>query len=113
MSHSLIVLPDDSALPIVEAIGNARGEISIAMFVFDDPAMREAVLAAHRRDVAVRVILNQARRDGRAQNDPTRAALAAAGIEVREGNPAFDLTHAKALIVDRAVGIVQSFNWSP
>src|SRR4051812_18517062 len=108
VSHSLIVLPDDTAQPILDANNGARQELLIRMFVFLDPTFVEAVAAAARRGASVRVVLNEARRDGRNQNEPTRKALQAAGVEVREGNPAFDLTHEKSMVVDRALGIVQS-----
>ena len=45
-SRSLIVLPDDAATPILEAIGEAKTSLSIKMFVFSDPAL---LGARHRR----------------------------------------------------------------
>ena len=45
-SRSLIVLPDDAATPILEAIGNAKKALRIKMFVFSDPALIDAVIAA-------------------------------------------------------------------
>ena len=37
MSRSLVVLPDDSAKPIVDAIKHAAKSLRIKMFVFTDP----------------------------------------------------------------------------
>jgi len=62
MARRLIVLPDDSSKPIVDAIGAAAKSLRIKMFVFSDPALLAAVVAAHRRGVNVRVMLNPARR---------------------------------------------------
>ena len=45
MSHSLIVLPDDSAKPLVDAINEAKRTIQIRMFLFTDPTMLQTVLA--------------------------------------------------------------------
>ncbi len=59
MSHrSLIVLPDDSAQPIVDAIDAAKKSLRVKMFVFSDPGLLKAVIAAKRRGVKVRIMLN-------------------------------------------------------
>jgi len=93
MSHALVVLPDDSAKPIVDAINGAKRALQIRMFLFTDPTMLQTVLAAKKRGVDVRVMLNPARRDGTSDNDATRKALLAAGIEVRDSNHDFALPH--------------------
>ena len=54
MSRSLVVLPDDSAKPILDAIKHAAKSLRIKMFVFTDPSLIAAVVAAHRRGVVVR-----------------------------------------------------------
>jgi phosphatidylserine/phosphatidylglycerophosphate/cardiolipin synthase-like enzyme len=111
MSHSLIVLPEDSSAKLVDAISQAKKSLSIKMFVFKDPQLLQEVLRAHDRGVKVRVMLNPQRRDGKKENDETRAQLAASGIEVKDSNPAFDLTHEKSMVVDDEIAVVQSFNW--
>ena len=113
MSHdrSLIVLPDDTAKPIVDAIGAARASLKIKMFLFADPALLDAVIAAHRRGVKVQIMLNPARRSGEAENVATRKALEKAGVDVADSNPAFELTHEKSMIVDDSVAFVKSLNW--
>jgi phosphatidylserine/phosphatidylglycerophosphate/cardiolipin synthase-like enzyme len=111
MSHSLIVLPDDTGQPIIDALDAALRSINIRMFLFTDPTLLDAVVGAKRRGVKVRVMLNPARRDGKAENEESRKALAAAAIEVRDSNPAFDLTHQKSMVIDDATGFVESLNW--
>ncbi len=37
MSHSLIVLPDDTAQPIIDAIDGATKSLRVKMFIFSDP----------------------------------------------------------------------------
>ena len=54
MSRSLVVLPDDSAKPILDAIDRAAKSLRIKMFVFTDPSLMAAVVEAHRRGVKVR-----------------------------------------------------------
>jgi cardiolipin synthase len=111
MTHSLIVLPDDTAQPILEALSAAKKSLQIRMFLFTDPSLIDAVVAAKHRGVAVRVMLNPARRGGESENDETKAKLTKAGIEVKDSNPAFDLTHQKSMVIDDTIGFVESFNW--
>ena len=80
-SRSLIVMPDDTGQPLVDAIDGARKSIRIKMFLFSDPSLLAAVIAAHQRGVTVRVMLNPARRGGEPENEATRKALEEAGVE--------------------------------
>jgi cardiolipin synthase len=111
MSRSLIVLPDDSVQPILDAIDGATKSLRIKMFIFTDPTLLDAVIAAHRRGVNVRIMLNPKRRSGVSENDESRNKLEAAGIEVRDSNPAFDVTHEKSMVVDDKTAFVKSLNW--
>ena len=113
MSRSLIVLPDDTAKPILDAIQQASKSLRIKMFVFSDPAIMQAVLDAHKRGVKVRIMLNPARRSGETENEESRKTLSEAGIEVLDSNPAFDLTHEKSMVVDDHSAYVKSLNWEP
>jgi len=110
-SRSLIVLPDDTARPILSAIEQAKTSLRIKMFVFSDPILLQAVIQAHKRGVKVRIMLNPTRRSGEKENDDSRAMLTHAGIDVIDSNPAFDLTHEKSMIVDEHTAFVQSLNW--
>jgi phosphatidylserine/phosphatidylglycerophosphate/cardiolipin synthase-like enzyme len=111
MSHTLIVFPDDTAQTIIGPIRAAKSSLNIRMFLFTDPALLDEVIAAKRRGVKVRVMLNPARRSGESDNDETAATLAAAGVEVRDSNPAFALTHQKSMVIDDEFGFVESLNW--
>jgi phosphatidylserine/phosphatidylglycerophosphate/cardiolipin synthase-like enzyme len=112
MARSLIVLPDDSAKPILDSIDGAKRSIRIKMFAFSDPAFIKATIAAKRRGVNVRVMLNAERRSGERDNDATRRALVRGGVDVRDSNPAFDLTHEKSMVVDDKSAFVKSLNWT-
>ncbi len=113
MSRSLIVLPDDSARPILDAINHASKSLRIKMFVFSDAAILQAVIAAQKRGVNVRVMLNPARRSGQSENEESRKLLKAAGVSVLDSSPTFDLTHEKSMVVDDETAMVMSFNWEP
>lgn len=113
MSHKLIVLPDDTGKPLIDAIDGARKSLNIRMFLFTDPTLLQAVVAAQQRGVNVRVMLNPARRSGQSENEASRKTLEDAGVTVRDSNPAFALTHQKSMVIDGHTGFVESLNWEP
>ena len=81
------------------------------MFVFSDPELLKAVLAAQARGVNVRVMLNPARRSGEEDNEKTRKTLTKGGVDVIDSNPAYDVTHEKSMVVDDSQAFVKSLNW--
>jgi cardiolipin synthase A/B len=111
MSRSLIVLPDDSARLILDAINAAEKSIRVKMFVFSDPELLKAIVAAHHRSIKVQIMLNPARRDGKEENQESRQLLRKAGVDVIDSNPAFDLTHEKSMVIDDKTAFVKSLNW--
>ena len=57
-TRTIIILPDDTKKPIVDAIDAAKSSIKIKMFVFSDPDLINAVIAAKKRGINVQVMLN-------------------------------------------------------
>jgi phosphatidylserine/phosphatidylglycerophosphate/cardiolipin synthase-like enzyme len=110
VSRSLIVMPDDSSKPILDAINGATKSLRVKMFLFSDPSILKAVIDAHRRGVNVRVMLNPARRDGESENMESHKQLAAAGVAVIDSNPEYDVTHEKSMVVDDTTAFVNSLN---
>ena len=111
MPRSLIVLPDDSAKPILDAINGAAKSLRVKMFVFSDPELLKGVLAARKRGLNVRVMLNPARRSGEEDNEKTRKTLTTGGVDVLDSNPLYDVTHEKSMVVDDTHAFVKSLNW--
>jgi phosphatidylserine/phosphatidylglycerophosphate/cardiolipin synthase-like enzyme len=104
-------MPDDSAKPILDAINSATKSIRVKMFLFSDPALLAAVIAARKRGLKVRIMLNPARRDGESENTDSRKKLEAGGVEVIDSNPAYDVTHEKSMVIDDATAFVNSLNF--
>ncbi len=111
-NRTVIILPDDTKKPIVDAIDSAKTSMKIKMFVFSDPDLINAVIAAKKRGVNVQVMLNPARRSGEEENSETRKLLEAVGIEVKDSNPEFGLTHEKSMVIDEEVAFIKSLNWA-
>jgi cardiolipin synthase len=111
MSRSLIVMPDDTAKPILDAIDGAKKSIRVKMFLFSDPSLMEAVIKARQRGITVRIMLNPARRSGESENAETSKRLKAAHIEAIDSNPDFAVTHEKSMVVDDETAFIHSLNW--
>ena len=109
--RSLLVFPDDSVQIIVDAIDKAKKSIRVKMFLFSDPSLIKAIIEAHNRGIKVKVMLNPARRNGKEENEETRLLLENAGIEVKDSNPFFGLTHEKSMVIDDKLAFIKSLNW--
>src|SRR5664279_5376550 len=112
MAHrTIIILPDDTGQSILDAINQAEKSLFIKMFLFSDPGLIDAVVCAKKRGVKTKVMLNPARRSGEEENEDTRKTLEEAGIEVRDSNPSFIITHEKSMVIDEKLAFVKSLNW--
>ena len=91
------------------AIAAARDSIDIEMFVLSDQLVLDALVAAAQRGAHLRVLLDPTQ----PQNADAMALLRTAGASVRFYLQAGDeLLHAKLGIVDRAIVLFGSCNWS-
>jgi phosphatidylserine/phosphatidylglycerophosphate/cardiolipin synthase-like enzyme len=115
MSHvrQLVVMPDDGIETVISALDGAQHAIDVKMFLLTEPALITALSRAQARGVRTRVILNKARRSGEEDNGTTAGVLQAAGVAVQDGNPAFDVTHEKSMVIDGEMAAVKSLNWAP
>ena len=93
---------------VVEALGRARHTVQVQASTLGSPEITVALVEAHRRGVAVEVILN-GRRAGRSASVPT---LARAGIRLLR-----DATHTvgetNAMVIDHQVVVLGSFSFAP
>jgi phosphatidylserine/phosphatidylglycerophosphate/cardiolipin synthase-like enzyme len=111
-ARTLFVMPEDGIAPVADAIERAQSSIDIKMFLFTEPRLVNAVIAAHLRGVKTRVMLNPARRSGESENAETQRMLTDAGVEVKNTHPGYQVTHEKSLVVDRRLALVKSLNWA-
>jgi len=107
-----MILPDDSPKLIFDTINGAKESLKIKMFIFSDPDLINAVIAAKNRGVKIQVMLNPARRDGEEENKVTRKTLEDAGIDVKDSNPEFGITHEKSMVADDKIAFIKSLNWA-
>lgn len=119
----LILLPDPRALPAVqEEIAAAKQSIDVAMFWFDHRSLAEALLAARRRGVQVRVLADRRSLRGMAKEDGSRTwmrsvpgHLTRGGVPVAIYQGKDHIMHHKFLLIDRAHGngriVLTTWNW--
>jgi phosphatidylserine/phosphatidylglycerophosphate/cardiolipin synthase-like enzyme len=129
---------DDLEAMVVEAIGEARHEVLVAVQELSLAGVAEALIERHRRGVAVRVVLEntystpwshqhladltphqrlrQAQLQALGQPDAV-ALLIRAGVplidDTADGSAGSGLMHHKFLVVDRRVVVTGSANFSP
>ena len=109
------VLPDAPEVP-VETLRAADERVLLAGYTFADERVRRALLAAERRGVEVRVLVDGAPVGGLPREMAQELdRLSGAGIEVRVvGGPhaRYDFHHAKYAVVDDTA-LVLTENWKP
>jgi phosphatidylserine/phosphatidylglycerophosphate/cardiolipin synthase-like enzyme len=111
---SMITEPAAGLGPVLGLIRGARSSAELVMYQFQDRFVADALIAAHRRGVKVRVLLNHGYR-GQADplNEPAYAYLMTHGVSVKWTAALFDLTHQKSLIVDGKTVLIMTFNLTP
>jgi phosphatidylserine/phosphatidylglycerophosphate/cardiolipin synthase-like enzyme len=109
------VLPDAPEVP-VETLRGADDRVWLAGYTFTDERARRALIAAGRRGVEVRVLVDGAPVGGLPRSMAEELdRLAAAGVAVRVvGGPhaRYDFHHAKYAVVDDTA-LVLTENWKP
>lgn len=100
---------------VVELINGAETSVDAAQFTFSVRAIEDALLAAHRRGVHVRLAIDAAQAVG--DNVATRLKAQGVAVEFVAGSPATatqpaGLLHSKFLLVDGDTLLSGSNNWS-
>ena len=113
-TFNLITEPDQGITPVLSLIKNATNSIDLVMYEFKDKQIADALLAAQKRGVAVRVLLNEGYYGQLEKlNEPAYSYLESLNIPVRWTPEYFALTHQKTLIVDQNKALIMTFNFAP
>ncbi len=110
MTHSrLILAPPDRRQAVLDIMGSARRSLLFSVFRCDDFGVLEAVAAAVRRNVAVKIIVTSRAHGWKKRLDEVSALLEGAGAEVyRYPHPM--KYHAKYIIADDGSALIGTFN---
>lgn len=108
-AHNAFFAPGDSCVrKLRELCAGARRQLDICVFTLADDRLSDAVIAAHRRGVQVRIITDN---DKRFDSGSDVERLALAGIEIRlDAGPAH--MHHKFALFDARLLANGSFNWT-
>ncbi len=104
--------PEGSARALVlKVIGEAQRSIQVLAYAFQAPDITQALVAARKRGIEVRVVVDKERNTGKA----SKAAMdfvTRNGVTLRT-NERFHLHHDKTIIVDGLTVQTGSFNYAP
>ena len=105
----LVIAPNQRRRTIVGAIRAARERLALSIFRCDDRVVLEALAAAARRGVHVRVLMTPRARAASADLETVHAWLTAHGIEVRRYAGGMKY-HAKYVVADARLALVTTLN---
>jgi phosphatidylserine/phosphatidylglycerophosphate/cardiolipin synthase-like enzyme len=104
-SVTLMVLPDDGAGGLLDAVAGARRRVWMEMYLLTDDRAVGALQTARAAGADVRVLLEPKPYGEETANQPAFATLARTGIDVRWFLVPEGLVHAKVVLVDDAAWI--------
>jgi phosphatidylserine/phosphatidylglycerophosphate/cardiolipin synthase-like enzyme len=99
---------------VLKVIGSARSELRVLAYSFTSAPVTAALIAARKRGVDVRVVVDHRSNAGQDRSGKAKAALNAmslAGIAVRTTS-AYAIHHDKVVIADQTTTQTGSFNFS-
>jgi phosphatidylserine/phosphatidylglycerophosphate/cardiolipin synthase-like enzyme len=113
-TFTLITEPDQGITPVLNMIKSATSSIDLVMYEFKDKQIADALIAAQKRGVTVRVLVNQGYYGKEEKlNEPAYSYLESENTSVHWTPEYFALTHQKTLIVDQNKALIMTFNLVP
>lgn len=114
VTYTLYTFPetDKSATPLYALVNGAQKSIDMTMYALEDPTFTADLIAACKRGVTVRVILDQ--NNEKSGNTTAFTQLnAQSGCSAVWANKAFQATHEKSFIIDGTQAAIMSLNLQP
>jgi len=110
----LVVEPDNARGPVLALINGARRSLDVTIYTISDSQVVNALTAAQKRGVAVRVIYNYNSFAAKNifPNDKAVQAITDAGGQARKAGTAYAITHQKTITADGATSLIMTFNLS-
>lgn len=93
---------------MIAAMASATTSLDVQMYLFTVDSIADAIIAAHRRGVRVRVLLDP----DHGGNNQTRPAFMAAGVPTRNATALYPFSHAKYLVIDGTTAVIMSMNFN-
>ena len=101
--------PGNKCLPLIQqAIDQAKKQILVQAYAFTAPIIADALIAAHKRGVLVRILVDRSQLTGKgSQVEKVKAYGLWVAIDQVPG-----IAHNKVMLIDDAYVLTGSFNWS-
>jgi cardiolipin hydrolase len=107
-SESHFTPGDDCPRRIVQLIKNTRREIDICVFTITDDRLSEAIIQAHQRGVAIRILTDNEKAFDLGSDVPR---FIEAQVPLKVDQTPFHMHH-KFAIIDRQLLLTGSYNWT-
>ena len=111
-TSQLIVEPAAGEAPFLAAINGAKTSIDVEMYLITDHPIEQALIAAAKRGVAVKVILDQYPYGLVGDASDAYATLTSGGVNVQYAPSRFVFDHAKTMVVDSTTAFFGSANFT-
>jgi cardiolipin synthase len=107
---SALIEPGAGMAPLYALLASAQHTLDLTMYELEDTRAEQLLAGDAARGVDVRVLLNS-RYTGVA-NGAAYSYLQSHGVRVRWASALYALTHQKTLVVDSAVSVIMTLNWT-
>ncbi len=117
-AYTLFIGPEKAEAPVLELIKNATKSIDMSMYLLSNQSVIDALAAAAKRGIQVRLILDRNPFNPETPHEPLQTnqnaakALIKEGVRVGWSDPAFRFNHSKYFLVDRSVALVSTANFT-
>ena len=110
----LVVEPDNARDPLLNLINGAKHSIDVTIYSISDSQIVNALVAAQKKGVTVRVIYNynSFALKNIFPNDAAIQQITAAGGQAKKASSNFTITHQKTITVDGTTSLIMTFNLS-
>ncbi len=106
---SVAATPEAGEQPYLDALGQAHAKIRVEIYEMGFGGIFDELVAKAKAGVTVQIIFDTAQKS---VNQKYYDQLAAAGAQVKWSSPQFTYQHAKFIVVDDAVSVISTGNFS-
>lgn len=108
----LLVFPNQAGSPVLDAIKSAQSSIDMEMYMLSDQDIVNGLIAAAKRNVTVRVLLEPHPFGAAGANQAAMDAFKGTGVQTAWTSSKFVYTHEKSIIFDGATAWIMTANMS-
>lgn len=102
--------PENGSTVLLKAINSAQKSIRYKMYLFTRDDVKDALIAATKRGVDVRAIVELNVSGGQATNVEMYNAMKNSGVKWQWASYDFRFTHEKSIVIDDQIGLIMSYN---